>query len=55
MRGLLASLIVVAIAVGGFFIVEQNSPGDIAASAASHDGSQATYCGGVGRGGEACR
>lgn len=54
MKGLLVSLIVAAVAVGGFFIVEQTGGSDIVASAVSHDGSQSTYCGGVGRGGESC-
>jgi hypothetical protein len=55
MRGLLVSLLIAAVAVGGFMIVERGGSNIVASVATPHDGSQATYCGGVGRGGESCR
>lgn len=56
MRGLLVSLIIAAVAVGGFMIVQENGGANAIASAVSpaSSGSHATYCGGVGRGGEYC-
>lgn len=56
MRGVLASLIIVAIAIGGFVFVQEKGGVSFIASATSAGVTSANgaYCGGVGRGGAYC-
>jgi hypothetical protein len=58
MKNTLASLIVVAIAIGGYFVFASNaampSLGGHESAAGPSTGAATSYCGGVGRGGSYC-